>query len=270
MRYYTNFQLKNYNSFRLESIAKEIWFPETENELRKLIVYHTNHKFHLIAGGTNLILAPTLNRVICLKLLPHHLEIYKNSILVTTNYNTSKFITIVLQRGFSNLENLIGIPGTIGGAITMNAGSGTSSITDYLKQIVVCDYKNDIIVLSKTQLQPSRRFTTLQKNQGILLQAEFLFEYGEINQQKLDNAIIHRSNIPKYPSAGGIFLNWHVLKSHSHNLIGLNVKDAEVSDHPNIIINKGHATFYDIIALITRIQNRIPQQLFLEVKILQD
>jgi UDP-N-acetylenolpyruvoylglucosamine reductase len=95
----------------------------------------------------------------------------------------------------------------------------------------------------------------------------FTFPKKAISKEKLEKAKIHRKKIP-YPSAGGIFVNWHELKPYQDKLIGLTEGGMKVSDMVNIIHNYGNGTYVDIMTLIYKIEDIVKKPLELEVKIL--
>ena len=104
MQYYRNFQLKKHNSFRLNSIAKEIWFPETLKELQDIIIKLKNQKFEILSGGTNVLLNPKIDRVICLKSMPKYLNFLPMGIDISANYPTSVFILQAIKHNFKDIE----------------------------------------------------------------------------------------------------------------------------------------------------------------------
>ncbi len=266
MQYFTNYSLKNHNTFRLDSIAKEIWFPETFGELQSIIMKEKD--FTILACGTNVLLRPEINKVICLTKLPKFIEFNKKGVFVSPNVSTSRFIMKMMKKSYKNLEGLIGIPGTLGGAICMNAGSGKYSISDYLHSVKTYNLNGSEIIYNKEALNLKRRYSILQDNKQIINSICFQFVYGAIDYLEIENVIKQRKSIPSSPSAGGIFKNWHELKPYKNKLIGLKAGDAEVSDKVNIIVNKGNATFDDIINLIVKIKSIVPKKLEEEIKII--
>lgn len=269
MQYYKNFNLQFYNSFRLNSVAKKNWFPESTEQLQNLLKELKGKEFFVLAGGTNVILKPIISRVICLKSMPKYLRLgIKTGVIVSANYLTASLVLNGIESYIVGLEGLYGLPGTIGGAIIGNAGSGNYAISDYLLSVTTIDYNGILHTYSKESLQFGRRYSILQEKKEIIIEALFGFEDGIPNKEEIAKAVGHRKSLPKYPSAGGIFKNWHALKPYSDKLIGLRIGDAEVSDKINIIINKRNATFYDIMELIKKIKNIVKKPLKLEVKII--
>lgn len=271
MKYYKNYELKKYNSFRLHSTVNEIWFPDSIIELTSLLKSLRGKRFHILSGGTNVLLAENIDRIICLRNLERpKMSISTNNVHATSSMPTCEFVRQVNNANFTGVEGLYGMPGLLGGAIIMNAGSGKYSISDFLTTVWTVDLKGNITKYDKKDLTFERRYCSLQDTNEIIFGAGFEFYEKEVNQEEIDNAIAHRRQMPKLPSAGGVFLNWYALKQYKDKLIGLKVGDAEVSENINIVINKGNATFQDINTLIKKIRRRVKEGLILEVKIIGD
>jgi UDP-N-acetylmuramate dehydrogenase len=265
MQSYKDFELKSYNSFRLSSIARTIWFPESIEELSLILKTLKGNSVFILGGGTNVLLKPIIERVIMLNKLPRYLNtISTNRVIVSANYPTSAFVC-QLVKGF---EGLYGIPGEIGGAIVMNAGSGSYTISDHLLSVTTLDMYGIKHIYNKEDIQFGRRYSTFQDKKEVLIEAVFDTSIENVNTIEFEKAKEHRKTLPKYPSAGGVFINWHTLKPHADSLIGLNVGEAVVSEKVNIIVNKGNATYDNVINLIALIQSQIEEDLQLEIKII--
>lgn len=269
MKYYKNFDLTKYNSFRIKSLAKEIWFPETINELIKLIKKLKGEKFEVLAGGTNVLINETINKVICLRELKSIIEWHTQGyLIVTSNVLISNFIKILIKSNYSGVEELLGIPGTVGGGVVMNCGSGNCAISNYLRLVITIDYEGKTHCYFKKDLKFKRRYSILQDKKEIITYISFLFKKKGIKKNIINKIKKFRKNFPKKPSAGGIFVNWHSLKPYKDKLIGLSVGDAQVSNMVNIIINKGNATTKDVLQLIEKIKQIVKKPLKLEIKLL--
>jgi len=268
MKFYQNFNLKKYNSFRLDSIVKEIYFPESHKELEMVLTLLKNQKFSILGGGTNVILKPEIEKIICLTQMPKSLCIYNGATVVDTNISTTYFVNHLLKNNIIGIEGLIGIPGTLGGAIVMNAGSGYYTIADYLLAVTTINYEGKLKIYYKEDLNFGRRYSILQEKNEIVIEAIFDFKQGIPDPIEIERAKEHRKNLPKLPSAGGIWKEWYNLNPYKKQLIGLRIGDAEISNSINIIVNKGHASFNNIMNLIKKVHNIIGQSLELEVKII--
>lgn len=267
MLYYRQFQLKSYNSFNLSSIAKNIWFPEDYKELQELVIKIRNSKYEILGRGTNVLLNKEIERVVCLSKLPQKIKISSEFIWVTGNFSLTRFVNECAKQNIGGYEGLYGIPGAVGGAIRMNAGSGKYTISDNLINVVVISSDGEIKIYSKKELKFSRRYSLINETKEIIIGALFKRNL-KLNVEEIKKAKEHRMKFPPYPSAGGIFKNWHSLKPHTKKLVYLNHNGAEVYTMPNIIINKNDATIEDIFMLISKIKTIVKTPLELEVQLI--
>ena len=268
MRYYQNLNLKHHNSFGLESVAKEIWFPENGKDLIDLILQLKNDKFYILSRGTNVLLNKVINKVVCLKFLENQtIDIENEYITVDSNCLLQTMVKKSISNNLGGFEGLKGIPGTVGSAIVMNAGSKDYAISDCLISLVTLNRNGDLNYYKKEDLNFSRRYSIIQDNKDIIVKASFKLKRG-VNQEDLKYHTNSRKNIPHGKSAGGIFVNWHELKPYEKKLIGLSDGDAIVSDKVNVIINKKNATCDNILNLIDKIKNIVKKPLKLEIKMI--
>ena len=270
INYKKNFSLKYFNSFGIASIAKEIWFPKTLNELIEIVRKLKKYEFKILAGGTNVILAKKIDKIICLKHMEQILIPLGNqdSFLVNANYSFNKFINEIIKKRLSGVEGLIGIPGTIGGAIVMNSGSGSYCISDYLKGITTIDSNGKKHRYSKKDLQFGRRYSILQDKNEILITALFTFKKQIPNEEIIKQTIEYRKQFPRGYSAGGIFINHYALIPYETELHKLKTKNLKISKYLNVLISNGKATSEEILDFIERIKFIVKEPLKLEVKIL--
>ncbi len=178
---------------------------------------------------------------------------------------------LLAQNGCEGGEWLIGIPGTIGGAVFMNAGSGNLWTSKYLLSVQVLDTKNlSIYKLNMENLIFKYRFSSFQTNELVILKANFMFrpnknikEITEKTKQNLKN----KTNMQPYhlPSFGSVFKN--PTDNYAGKLIedvglkGFSIGGAQISNmHSNFIVNNGNATSEDIYQLITVIQQKVLQK----------
>jgi UDP-N-acetylmuramate dehydrogenase len=159
------------------------------------------------------------------------------------------------------LEKLEGIPGSIGGAIFMNAGAHGQQISDRIKNVTSITANGEIITRTKEECKFSYR-NSIFKNE-IILSAEFNFipmPKEVINKNRKEVLAWRKEKQPlQYPNAGSIFKNPANNLSagaliESCNLKGFSIGDAQVSElHANFIVNKGNATAKNVKALMEKI-----------------
>ena len=179
----------------------------------------------------------------------------------------SKVSNIALEKELTGVEFACGIPGTIGGAIRMNAGAHGKEMKDIILKTTYLDRNGTVHELKNEENQFGNRTSIFAKNKDyIVLSADIKLEHGnkeEIKEQ-MDNYLeVRKENQPiNYPSAGSVFKrgeNYITAKLIDEcGLKGLSVGDAEVSTlHAGFIINKGNATAKDVLELIDIIKEKV-------------
>lgn len=267
MQYYKNFQLKNHNSLHLNSIAKELWFPETHSDLLNLINQLQNSIYYVLSYGTNVLLNRTIDKVICLKYMSSGFRIDKNNYaFVDANTPSSIFINYLLSNNITGTEGLIRLPGSVGAAIYGNAGSGSYCISNYLVFVTTINKSGELHYYLRDDLDFKRRFCNLQEKNEIIINVGFKFPNSDINKQDITKALYFRKTFPKGFNAGGIFKNWHDLLPYEKEIRNLKLKNINISKLINVIINEGNATYEDIIDYIKKVKKIIPVNLHLEIK----
>lgn len=167
------------------------------------------------------------------------------------------------KRGLSGVELAVGIPGSVGGALIMNAGAYDYNIGNIVENVTVLDPDSNIIVIDKKHLSFDYRHSNLKDTNYIILSAELALENGnkkrlfKLMKDELENRI---KKFPlDYPNAGSIFKRpkegypgkWIEMAGCK----GMRIGDAEVSTkHANFIINKGNAKANDVIQLINKVK----------------
>lgn len=179
------------------------------------------------------------------------------------------------RRGWRGLEWAAGIPGTVGGAVVMNAGAQGSCAGDFLTQAQVCSPRKRSI-LSRGEMQYGYRTSVLQKNGDMVIQATLQLEPGGDPQEVLEltrqNLAYRKSTQPYHlPSCGSVFRNPNPYKAgwliEQSGLKGFQIGQAQVSQrHANFIVNTSGATATDIFYLIHYVQERVRDQWELELE----
>ena len=278
--------LASYTTWHIGGKAE--WFSQPNNisEIKSLIAWSNERKIPctIIGAGSNLLINDEgiKGLVICLKKL-HGYEINeKNGVIEAfSGENIPSLARRAAKGGLHGLEWAAGIPGTLGGAVVMNAGAQGGSFSDCIDSVKVLTINGgEQLELPVKDLNYAYRSSRLQKNQFIVLSAKLKLEPGYDPQTilKTTNSNLQlRINTQPYdkPSCGSVFRNPMPYKAgkliEELGLKGLCIGGAEVSKlHANFIVNKGDATAHDIDQLITVIQNKIQSayglQLHPEVK----
>lgn len=205
-------------------------------------------------------------------------------ILTVSVYGQEKLITVakeLAKQGYTGMEPLAGIPGTIGGAVAMNAGAYGTEIKDIIESAVVLNAKGNIITLLKDELDLSYRSSIVQREGMVVLKAVFRLKRGE--QSEIDEKLVkyqtaRRNKQPlEYPSAGSTFKRPEGYFAgkliQDAGLKGYTVGGAQVSEkHCGFVINKNNATASDILKVINDVRDKVYERFNVmlepEVKIL--
>lgn len=181
------------------------------------------------------------------------------------------------KAGLGGLEFASGIPGSVGGAVYMNAGANGQEVSHVIESCEIINSSGHLQSLKKEDIVFGYRYSSLQKERAVICSATFSLSSDPLAQKTQQKILDYRLKTQPYgeKSAGCIFQNPEGASAgqwiDALGLKGLSVGDAEVSQlHGNFIINKGSAMAEDIYALIEEIQKRIEahygKRLEMEVK----
>lgn len=278
-----NVLMKNYTTYKVGGKVICMCIPDDEESLIKLLKYlkENNIKYKILGNGSNVIFNDSGYNGVIIKLDNfNNLTITKNKVIVGAGYMLNKLSLRVSRLGLSGLEFATGIPGTVGGAVFMNAGAYKSDMGYVVESVKVLTPNFEIKKLTNKELDFHYRTSFLQKNPGyICLEATIVLTYGNpdeimelINERKsrrLDTQPL------EYPSAGSVFRNPE--GNFAGKLIedigykGKMIGDAKVSEkHANFIINNGNAKGEDVKELIMTIKKDIKKQYNIDLKVEQE
>ena len=275
--------LKNYTTYKVGGEAIAVVEPNSSYSLIKLLRYlrEKNIKHKVIGNGSNLIFNSSgYNGVIIRLNNLDKLTINQNVITVEAGYSLMKLALKVSKLGLTGMEFATGIPGTIGGAVFMNAGAYKSDMGYIVSSIKVLTPKYEVITLSNKQLDFHYRTSFLQKNSNyICLEANIVLRQGdknsimEIIKERKQRRI--ESQPLEYPSAGSVFRN--PSDDYAGRLIeelgykGKILGDAKVScKHANFIVNLGNAKGEDIKKLILEIKEKVKEKYNIDLIVEQE
>jgi len=271
--YYENYNIKKYNTYRLDVICKYIVFVRNINELIDLLRYlkENNIKYLILGNGSNIIFKDNYYDGVIIKLDKlNDIKINNNEVYVEAGYSLMKLSRDVLEYNLSGLEFAAGIPGLVGASISMNAGAYNKDMASFVKEVQVINSNYELIVMKNDELEFEYRDSFLKKNKDyICVSAVLVLEEGNkeesielINKRKQRRM---ESQPLEYPSAGSVFRNPEGMFAgeliENCGLKGYNINGAEVSvKHANFIVNKGNCTGKDIIDLIELIKKKVKEK----------
>ena len=278
--------LAKHTTFGIGGPADCMVFPETREELSKLLKYAYQKKISaiFIGSGSNILVWDKGfdGIVISLKKSFKSLTIKRNSqIIVEAGVMLGTMVKQAMAAGIGGLESLIGVPGTVGGALIMNAGAFGSEISKYFEEAKTMTIEGDTKSYKKGEIEFSYRHSTFPKNE-ILLEATFQCKRGKPAEILKDRKVAsdgRKSNQPlKFRSAGSIFKNPSDSLAAGYLIDKTGLKGTErggaaISEkHANFIVNMGDATAADVLYLIKLAKKYVAEKfhinLELEVKLI--
>ena len=181
----------------------------------------------------------------------------------------------VSSKGYTGFEYATGIPGTLGGGVTMNAGAYGGEISDNLLWAELMDETGAVLRLERDRLKLSYRHSVMMEQSLVVLRAGFSFTKGDAMAITQKVAELSRSRKEKqpleYPSAGSTFKRPEGYFAgkliQDCGLKGFRVGDAMVSEkHSGFVINVGHATAADVMTLIRHVQQEVDRQFCVRIE----
>ncbi|MFC5712238.1 UDP-N-acetylmuramate dehydrogenase [Thalassorhabdus alkalitolerans] len=265
--------LSKHTTWKIGGPADVLVEPAGIEEMKKTmeIIQKHNVPWRAIGRGSNLLVDDKGIEGVVIKLGENisHLEIGDGEIRVGGGYSIIKLATIISKKGLSGLEFAGGIPGTVGGAVFMNAGAHGSDMNKILIKAHVLYPDGTMKWIAKEDMGFSYRTSRLQKEKGICLEAVLEIKEGnkdEIVSEMQKNKDYRRNTQPwKDPCAGSVFRN--PLPDHAGKLIeeaglkGYRIGGAQISEmHGNFIVNIDNAQAADVLALIDHVKTTIKEK----------
>lgn len=274
-----NEPMKEHTSFKTGGNAKYFIMPCDIDQLKYTIdiCKVNNIQYYIIGNGSNLLVSDKGfdGAIIQIYKNMNRFSVLKNTINAQAGIGLSKLANIALDNKLTGFEFASGIPGTLGGAVTMNAGAYGGEIKQVIKNSTVIDSECKIYTLTKDELELDYRTSIVSKNNLIVLNAEIELEFGDYNKIKACMQDLNERRKQKqpleFPSAGSTFKrpinNFAGKLIMDSGLQGFCVGDAQVSQkHCGFIINKGNATSNDILNLIKHVQRTVKQRFDIDLE----
>ena len=271
-----NCNLSNYTTIKVGGVAEYFAEPKTIEEFYCLIEWSilNNQRCQIIGAGSNLLINNVFIKglVICTKKMKSlTIEPYSGIVEAEAGVMLPTLSNSLAKNGLQGGEWAVGIPGTVGGAIYMNAGTDNLSLAKNLISVKVINNKtHEKLEIKKKDINFNYRFSCFQNNDLAIISAKLYFEPNG-NLQKLiettKNNLKFKTEKQPYhlPSFGSVFKNPE--NSYAAKLIddlglkGFKIGGAEISRmHSNFIINNSSASSKDIHELITVIQQKVLQK----------
>jgi len=259
-----NAQMKEYSNMKVGGIAKELIFVEEKNELKEII--DTRKNIFILGNGTNTLIYDgnlDISFVSLKKLQKISIE-EKNKdfdlVRVESGLDLDDLIKFMEENNYTGLENITGIPGSVGGLVNMNGGAYGTEIFDCIEEVEVCKNDGKIEKIKTKDLHFKYRTTEIKENKWIVISALFKFKFGFDRAASEDKREQRKVKHPlDLPNLGSTFKNpegkFAARLISDAGLKGYQVGGARISDkHPNFVTNVGNATFNDVISVIEHVK----------------
>lgn len=280
----TSVPIKNLTTYRVGGVASVLFTPKDIKSLSNAIIYLKDNsiKFKIIGRGSNLLFSSKLYDGVLIKLdnLNHIDFLPYNKVVVGAGVSLLKLSNEICKRGLTGFEFASGIPGSVGGAIYMNAGAYNLDMGYVVREVKVLTPSNQIITLVNKELNFHYRDSFFQHNPGyIILEAGIRLYNGkeeairQVIKERRDRRVL--SQPLEYPSAGSVFRNpvgnFAGKLVEDAGLKGYMIGGAQVSEkHANFIINKNNASAEDIYNLIEHVKKEVFNKFGVELRCEQE
>ncbi|HBM81899.1 MAG: UDP-N-acetylmuramate dehydrogenase [Clostridiales bacterium] len=258
-----NEPMSRHTSFKVGGPADIFVTPGSDLEIRDVLKIFRDNGFpvYVMGNGTNLIVRDKGIRGAVLKIYDRFnaISIHGDTLSADAGALLSCVSKQALEAGLKGIEFACGIPGTVGGAIAMNAGAYNGEIKDVVYSVDAIDNDFNIITISGPKLEFGYRISTISKYGYTALRARFKLGHGNYEDIKDRMETLTRRRKEKQPlnlpSAGSTFKrpegHFAAKLIEDSNLKGVSVGGAEVSKmHSGFIVNNGNASASDILELI--------------------
>lgn len=263
-----NANMKEYTSFKIGGNADLLVTVKTKEEVESIlkISKQNNCPIFVLGNGTNILVKDNGIRGIVLRNRIDNIEINGEEVIVGAGVKNSVLAQKLLKAELSGFEFAAGIPGTIGGAIKMNAGAYGGEIKDILVETTYMDYEGNINTISNEENKFSYRNSVFKEKEAIILSAKLKFQKSNTEtikalMEKNENSRKEKQPL-EFPNAGSTFKRGEDFITaqliDECGLKGYKEGDAEVSTkHAGFVVNKGNASAEDVIKLVENIKEKV-------------
>ena len=265
-----NEPMSKHTTYKIGGKCDVMLLPKNDDEVLALIKLcrHNNTPFYVIGNGSNLLVKDGGVRGAIIKISTKMSEVKAcgNRIIAQAGALLGNVVKVAYEYGLSGLEFATGIPGAIGGAITMNAGAYGGNMQQVVVSVRACDTEGNIVELTADELNFGYRQSVVRSNKLTVLSCELELIPGSKTEikEKMDTLSAKRRAMQplSLPSCGSVFKRpegYYIGKLiEDAGLKGTTVGGAQVSQlHANFIVNIDNATAKDVLDLIEVVKKRV-------------
>lgn len=265
--------LSKHTTFKIGGAADYFVTPETTGQLEAVIKVcnENNVQYYILGKGSNILVSDKGFHGVIIQIYKkfEYIKFEEHRVIAGAGVMLSKLAKEAADHELAGLQGISGIPGTLGGAVTMNAGAYGYEIKDYIQSATVMTVEGKIKTLSKDELELGYRTSVIQKKSYIVIEAVFELPSGDKETIIREMAELNKRRVEKqpleYPSAGstfkrpeGYFAGKLIMDA---GLAGYRVGDIMVSDkHCGFVVNVGNGTASQVKELIEHVQRIVYEQ----------
>ena len=265
--------MKRHTTFRIGGPADFFLLPSTVDEVRGILEICREEElpYFILGNGSNLLVSDKGYRGVIIQLYRNfsNISVEGNEICASSGALLSQIAAAARNASLTGFEFAGGIPGTLGGAVFMNAGAYGGELKDVLKEAVVMTEQGEILTLPVEKLDMGYRTSRIKKAGYLVLEARLVLEQGDMDKIRDITKNLTEKRVSKqpleYPSAGstfkrpeGYFAGKLIMDA---GLRGYQVGGAQVSEkHCGFVINKGNATAADVLTLIENVREKVQER----------
>lgn len=271
--------MKDHTSFKIGGPVDVMILPKMVDEISTAVKLckENNIDFYIIGNGTNLLVSDKGIRGVVIKISEDFSQVKVNGNIITAQSGIllSKLSKIALKNSLAGLEFASGIPGSLGGAVVMNAGAYGPEMKDVVTKVKCINEDGDIVEYSNDEMDFGYRKSRLQREKSIVAEVELRLEYGKYEEIKgyMDELTQKRTSKQplNLPSAGSTFKrpegDYAGRLIDAAGLRGVRYGDAQVSDkHCGFVVNVGNATCEDVLQIMRIIQKTVRDKFGVELE----
>ena len=276
---YRNEPMRKHTTFRIGGPADFYLCPHSAKEIQKAVAICREEElqYFILGNGSNLLVSDQGYRGVVIQLWKNVSDILVEGCRIRAKAGASlaKIAGEALEEGLTGMEFAAGIPGTLGGAVVMNAGAYGGEMKDILQEVLVMDEQGEIFTLIKEELHLGYRTSIIKEKGYIVLAAALELKPGDRKEIKEKMDELKQRRVEKQPldmpSAGstfkrpeGYFAGKLIMDA---GLRGFSVGGAQISEkHCGFVVNTGKATANDVLTLIREVQKRVRDKFGVELE----
>lgn len=276
---YTEEPMKKHTTFRVGGNADYFVTPRCKEEVGAVVALcrELDMPYYILGNGSNLLVGDKGYRGVIIQICKEMNEIIVegHEIHVQAGALLSRIGAAALEAELAGFEFASGIPGTIGGAVVMNAGAYGGEMKDVIKEVLVLTPEGEMLTLQKEELELGYRTSIVAKKGYIVLEVIIELEMGKRESIKARMDELKKQRVTKqpleYPSAGSTFKRPEGYFAgkliQDAGLRGFQVGGAQVSEkHCGFVINKNQATAADVLELMTQVSAIVKEKFGVELE----